>query len=236
MGRSQSDVWSTRPQVEAARHFMHVLDALRESSADPADRVEVGESRLLCSGILYNGNVGTYDWTKSDVCRSLLRGRIVFFVVSQPIDSYPQELLLSIPIKMVTEEHSTSEGISRVSLMSFPHLEVVEDMAALLTLLLRRLITVHSHVRATANHPIHRDFGLDGYPRPIADARPGIVWRRRPMGVMTKADGQKEVDDPNAPPVGVDANWLETVLAAIQSLPAAETIVACARLYSGGMF
>jgi hypothetical protein len=57
---------------------MYVLDALQESPAASTQGVELGDFRLLCSGILYNGNVVTYDWTKSDVCRSLLRGGSYF--------------------------------------------------------------------------------------------------------------------------------------------------------------
>jgi hypothetical protein len=84
-----------------------------------------------------------------DVCRSLLRGRIVLYVVSQPTDSYPQELALRVPATLVTEEQPAGAKLPRVSKMFSPHREIADDLAALLTVLLRRLITVHSHVRTT---------------------------------------------------------------------------------------
>ncbi len=216
-------------------HSMYVLDALREPSTGATAGVELGEFRLLCSGILYNGTVVTHDWTKSDVCRSLLRARIVLYVVSQPTDSYPQELLLRVPATLVTEEQPAGATDPRVSKMFSPHREIADDLAALLTVLLRRLITVHSHVRTTPTEPVPSASGLQDYPQPIASVRPGVTWRRRPLGVLTTADGQQELDDSASAPVAVDVNWLSSVLAALPSMDAANTIVACARLYSEGM-
>jgi hypothetical protein len=214
---------------------MYVLDALRESAADSTRGVELGEFRLLCSGVLYNGNVETHDWTKSDVCRSLLRGQIVLYVVSQPTDSYPQELLLRVPASLVTEEQPAGAKLPRVSKMFSPHREIAEDIAALLTVLLRRLITVLSHVRTTPTEPVPSASGLQDFPLPIAGVRPGVTWRRRPLGVLTSHDGKQELDDSASAPVAVDVNWLSSMLAALPSMSAAKTIVACACLYSEGM-
>jgi len=214
---------------------MYVLDALQESPAASTRGVELGEFRLLCSGILYNGNVVTYDWTKSDVCRSLLRGRIVLYVVSQPTDSYPQELALRVPATLVTEEQPAGAKLPRVSKMFSPHREIADDLAALLTVLLRRLITVHSHVRTTPTEPVPSASGLQDFPQPIAGVRPGVTWRRRPLRVLTSYDGKQEFDDSASAPVAVDVGWLSSTLSALPSMSAAETIVACARLYSEGM-
>jgi hypothetical protein len=215
--------------------WMYVLDALREPSADATAGVEFGEFRLLCSGILYNGNIETYDWTKSDVCRSLLRGRIVLFVVSRPMDRYPQELLLRVPAARVTEELPASGKVPKVVKMFSPHCEIADDLAALLTVLLRRLITVHSHVRTTPTEPVPSASGLPDFPLPIADVRPGVTWRPRGIRVLTQYDGKQEIDDCASAPVAVDANWLASILIAIPSMATAKTIVACARLYSEGM-
>ncbi len=214
---------------------MYVLDALRESPADSTWGVELGEFRLLCSGILYNGNVVTYDWTKSDVCRSLMKGRVILYVVSQPLDSYPQELVLRVPATLVTEGQPGGAKLPRVSKMFSPHREIADDLAALLTVLLRRLITVHSHVRTTPTEPVPSASGLQDFPQPIAVVRPGVTWRRRPLGVLTTVDGQRELDDSASAPVAVDVDWLSSRLVALPSMSAAKTIVACARLYSEGM-
>jgi hypothetical protein len=53
----------------------------------PAKSVEV-EYRLACSGELYNRNVLTADWRKSDVTRILLRTPFELFVASQPFAHY----------------------------------------------------------------------------------------------------------------------------------------------------
>jgi hypothetical protein len=214
---------------------MYVLDALRELPAVSTSGVELGEFRLLCSGILYNGNIETHDWTKSDVCRSLLRGRIVLFVVSHPVDSYPQELVLRVPATLVTEKQPANAKVPRVIKMFSPHREIAGDLAALLTVLLRRLITVHSHIRTTPTEPVPSASGLQDYPQPIANVRPGVTWRQRPLGVLTSYDGKQELDDSASAPVAVDVNWLSSILTVLPSMAGANTIVACARLYSEGM-
>ena len=78
-------------------------------------------------------------------------------------------------------------------------------------------------------------FGLPDYPQPIANTRPGVAWRRRPLGVLTMPDGTRELDDSASAPVRVDTDWLASVLTALPSIHTSKTIVACARLYSEGM-
>jgi hypothetical protein len=55
------------------------------------------------------------------------------------------------------------------------------------------------------------------------------------LRVLTSYDGKQEFDDSASAPVAVDVGWLSSTLSALPSMSAAETIVACARLYSEGM-
>jgi hypothetical protein len=213
---------------------MYVFDALRQPSGQAAPGEE-SEFRLLCSGTLYRGAVQTYDWTKSDVCRVLLRGRVILFVTSRPLDSYPQELMLRMSVQSVKEEYGRSGTGSRSAKSFTPHAEVAADMAALLTLLLRRLVVVHSQVRVFPPKEVLEGYGLPDWPWPLAPRDIVKVWRRRPFGILTNPDGSTEIEDHGPAPVAVDSEWLERVLGALPSLAESNAILACARLYAQGM-
>jgi len=210
---------------------MYVLDALK-----PQTGAQQYEFRLLCSGTLYNGNAVGADWAKSEPGRLLLSDPVVLLVVSRPTQAYPQELLLRVSVAAVRTERLPTDKTPGFSKIFFPHREVADDLAALLTVFLRRLITLHSHVRTIPSPadspPWH---GLPDYPEPVTHLRGGIVWRRRPLGVITHSDGTRELNDDAPPPVPVDMTWLSAVLKELPLIPAAETIVASARLYSQGM-
>jgi hypothetical protein len=209
---------------------MSLIEALRQATLPPDPGEVISEFRLLCSGALYRGKVETFDWRKSDVCRLLLDGRIVLFVASRPMDVYPQELMLRIPIPMVQSSDSPGAVI-----MGYRHREVAADLAALLTLLLRRLISVHSHVRVLHGSEFSGGLGMPDWPWPVTQEPRPVVWRRRPLGVLTHSDGRQEVDDRSPPPVAVDSVWLKDILSKLPAIPAAKTILTCARLYSQAM-
>ena len=69
---------------------MYLLQFLADT-ASHAGGVDV-EYRLACSGELCNRKVRTFDHTKSDASRILLREPLELFVVGHPFDKYPQEL------------------------------------------------------------------------------------------------------------------------------------------------
>ena len=214
---------------------MYLIEALRKATLPPEPGEQISEFRLLCSGTLHRGNVQTYDWRKTDACRALIDGRIVLFVASQPADFYPQELMLRIPVSMVVESSSFRGGAPSISKMGFPHREVATDLAALLTLLLRRLICVHSQVRVLGDSAFPKAIGMDDWPLPVTQASRPAVWRRRLLGILTHSDGRQEVEDHSPAPVPVDTAWLKCILSEFPAMPAARTILACARLYSQGM-
>src|SRR5438309_521706 len=116
---------------------MHILDFLkdaREESKADEDSVRV-EYRLVCSGTLYPADFRG-DWSKSDVARILLRQPAELLVASRPYDDYPQELVLRFVAPLVTEKEGNSSHVHHSDQ------EIASDLAALLTLLCRRLITV----------------------------------------------------------------------------------------------
>ena len=136
----------------------------------------------------------------------------------------------------VPEVHEESSGNALKSLMSFlPYDEVGEDFAALLTLLSRRLVTVHSHTRTVPTASILAGFGsLRDWPLPIAHGR-ARVWRPRGSSVVFGSRGVEGYTDYAPAPVGVDGQWLVSILSVLPSLPEASSIVMAARLYGRAM-
>src|SRR5947209_20362151 len=109
--------------------LLHCLRLAKNRADAPEQTTATVEYRLLCSGELYLPNL-IGDWRKSDGARLLLRNPVQLMVASQPYDHYPQELVLQF--------QKPSLGVSDA--------EVANDLAALLTLLCRRLVTVLSKV------------------------------------------------------------------------------------------
>src|SRR5262249_41213974 len=145
----------------------------------------------VCSGVLYRADgVIVTDWTKADLSRPILRRRISLIVTTrplEPIDRYPQELTLRMPVLEVVEERMwqvSDDPNAALSIPSrrshFPHEQIASDLAALLTLLLRRLITVGPLVRILSKG---RYVSFPEFPMPILGERAPRVWKPRGGGV-----------------------------------------------------
>jgi hypothetical protein len=98
------------------------------------------EYRLICSGAFYPNHILS-EWSKSDSARILLHSPFELLVASRPYDDYPQELALRFFVGEINE----TEG--SFSTFGFPDKEIAADLAALLTLLCRRLVTVSVKLR-----------------------------------------------------------------------------------------
>jgi hypothetical protein len=205
---------------------MHVLQFLRdpECTGAPDDAMQA-EYRLLCSGTLYRTIVG--DWSKSEVSRFLLAPPLKLFAASRPIYDYPLELLLSFKVAQV---NATMPGIggSTVSNIFHPDAEVARDLAALLSLLCRRLVTVSGKTKEEHAHYPYHEFGH--LPLPVTALR-RVYWPSLPATVITSLKSQ-EIHDNNPPPLAVDPGMFTTMLTGLPKSPYAESIVASARLYA----
>ena len=203
---------------------MHLLNYLRKRNQEdrpPADasmKDEVlVEYRLISSGTLFPDHF-LGDWSKSDRARILLQCPVHLLVASQPYRMYPQELALRFCVSMLTEE----EGNSWRSYDPDP--EIASDLAALLTLLCRRLITVSVRVRKQLLTP--------GPPGPFPP--PPSVLRDYPCPAVTTAKKTHWVARPT-PPQPFDSGWIMNVLAKLPDLPAGKALIRAARLYALAM-
>lgn len=209
--------------------YMYVLDFLKSSDSDASQATKCAsfEYRLLCSGVLYNANIMTADWRNSDITKLLLDGPFILTVCSHPFDDYPQELSLRFQTAMVTE---TKGGITQ----SFtPDEEIANDIASILSLLLRRLITVATKVREI--HPRwyeqepdwHLDISID-----FVNRINRIYWARKPASFVYDAKGILDMIDYNPPPLGIDPQELRRLFDALVSSHHAESLVLASRLYA----
>ena len=215
---------------------MHLLRALGDLQGPTTGAAEISEFRLLCSGALYNGRILGGDWTKSDACRVLCREPVALMSVSTPPDDYPQELLLKVavrPTEVVKEAPGGGKSISTFT----PHAEVASDLAALLTLLLRRLVTVHCQVSVKIPLDPKSVLGLlvDEWPMPIFRPASVTAWRPRPLFVSYTLNAPPRVTGYSVPPLGIDVDWLRAILIKLPSVPTAPALLACARLYAEAM-
>jgi len=205
-------------------YFVKFLQTAEQQAG--GDQVEY---RLVCSGELYNRNVQTYDWRKSDVTRILLEKPFSLLVASQPFDSHPQELCARFGVTWVTEEGTGETGTRSVTFL--PDEDIIEDACAILTLLSRRLISpvVKTMVTPSGGPPGQRWFGSH-VPTPIVDRFKVVAWPRRPLSITTSMSGQTiEFNQP--PPVGVDHKALAAFLPDLGANEKAQDIVYAARQY-----
>ena len=210
---------------------MYVLDYLAGKYGSLEDsKAPVSEYRLLCSGEVYNGVVLTADWRKSDATRKLLARPCSLAVVSQPFDDYPQELSLRVHAPDLVERSGN------FSLMFRPDDDIAQDLAALLSVFLRRLVTVSVKVRVTYPTGLPgRPPGPYDWPLPIANSITRTAWKRRPVSIGYGVRGIEAVIDYNPPPLGVDPERLESKLLAAAAVQHSEGYILAARLYAQAM-
>jgi hypothetical protein len=205
----------------------HVLQYLADPScARPADDSLTVEYRLLSSGVIYRKIIG--DWSKSEAARFLLAPPLMLYAAGRPLDDYPLELLLNFKVAQETETTEAS-GAPTTSVIFYPDSEVARDLAALLTLLCRRLITVSG--KSKEQHAIYPYPEFGHTPLPVVTSMRRIYWPPLPATVITSIDGQ-EIHDNNPPPLAVDPTALTALLTGLPRAQYAESIVASARLYA----
>jgi len=206
---------------------MHVLEYLAGRYANRKGTI-LSEFRLLCSGVLYNARVQTFEWQKSDAARSLLTEPCKLSVVSQPLDEYPQELTLL----FTSPEHVTETAGNSIQMFP-PDDDIAQDMAVLLTVFLRRLVTVY--VKARRTHVRNPQSQAEQYAEdvglPIVGVATRVAWKRKPLGVVWGGGGVHSVIDDNPLPLGLDPILLSTRLTGLGYIRYADAFLMAARLY-----
>ncbi len=215
------------PKVNAPPRTLYVLDYL----ADPTCAKRPGDAlcadyHLLCSGSVYRRTEG--EWYKNQGARFLLDPPLLLYAASRPFDEYPLELVLRLTVAHVEETRPARWGDGQVIEMFHPDEEVARDLAALLTVLCRRLITV---MGKSAEQPAGYEYPkFDRIPLPVGHLR-RVYWPPYPATVMFGRNRQ-EIRDNNPPPTPVDPDRLTALLLGVPGLEHAKSIVASARLYA----
>lgn len=206
---------------------VHVLEYLRDPSCArrPQDLL-CAEYRLICSGTIYRDITG--DWSKSEEARLLLAPPLLLYAASRPFDEYPLELVLRLRIARAEQTHKGPAGATMTTVFH-PDAEVARDLAALLTMLCRRLITVAG--KSTERHGDYRHPVFEYLPMPLATSMRKVYWPPHPLTILTSFDGGQQVRDNNPAPTPLDPGAL-TALLGLPRLEHAESIVASARLYA----
>jgi hypothetical protein len=215
------------PKVNAPARTLYVLDYL----ADPTCAKRPGDAlcadyRLLCSGSVYRRTEG--EWYKNEGARFLLDPPLLLYAASRPFDEYPLELVLRLTVARVEETHPGRWGDVKITATFHPDDEVARDLAALLTVLCRRLITVMG--KSAERLAEHEYPEFDRIPLPIAHLR-RVYWPPYPPTLILGLNSQ-EIEDNNPPPTPVDPDRLTALLLGLPRLEHAKSIVASARLYA----
>lgn len=206
---------------------MHVLEYLRDPKCEKKPNNSLyAEYRLLCSGTLHHQCLG--DWSKSEGARSLLYKPLLLFVTSRPFDDYPLELALQLIVPQVEETEQIQSGSIHVHY--HPDEEVVRDLAALLSVLCRRLITVAGKANERHENYNHFLFDQQPVPLPMSTSMRRVFWRPHPFTFITSSEG-REVQNYNPRPKAVDGKRLTELLLGLPTIQHAQTLVAASRLY-----
>jgi hypothetical protein len=148
-------------------------------------------------------------------------------VVSNPFHEFPQELALRFSAPLTTEKHGNSTSVF------YPDDEIARDVAALLTLLLRRLVTVATKTREVHPRAAEGDIeALLDLPIPLVKSLSPVHWEHKPSTVIHRFGEPPEITDYNPRPLGVNVGQLRAVLTGLPAMPLAECVVLSARLYS----
>lgn len=207
---------------------MYVLEYLRDPKCEknPKDSL-TSQYRLLCSGTIYRDVIG--DPFKSEVARILLDEPLMLFVASRPFDDYPLEMVLELTVPQV-EEVEQVRSVQTIHTFH-PDDEVAKDIAALLSLICRRLITVAGKASEQHSDYLHPLFGPRPFPMPLATSMSRICWRPHPFSILTSLEGQK-IRDYNPRPKALNPGRLTALLTGLPPLEYAKSIVASCRLYA----
>jgi hypothetical protein len=204
----------------------------RLNTGQASDR-DVHEYRLLLSGCAYNGDLEG-DPFRSEGGRILAEEPCMIWCASRPLDSYPQEISVSVQVSDLALRGVSKDG-GDVGVVLEPHEDVVSDLAALLTLYLRRLVAVVGEVGVTFPSTERPIIAPSPYPMPICTkSRAAIVWPRLPL-VTWNGGESSTYSDPNPPPIPVSPSSLRDFFSKVASHSNADAVVNAAKIYHRAM-
>ncbi|HWA26866.1 MAG TPA: hypothetical protein VG734_14500 [Lacunisphaera sp.] len=203
-----------------------IYDFLQDRLKNPGPQSggDIYEYRFLLSGCAFNGDLNG-DYSKSTLGGLLLEEPFPLWKVGQSFEDYPQELAAWIKVAPVTYK----SGI--MTTVGSPHEAVADDLAALLTLFFRRLVTVIGPTSVTLPHPYNRPPVQSPLPQPLAlAARETYAWPRLPLTVIYGAEAP-HFRNPNPKEIDVSPIALRAFFVMLAKHRYGGQIIAGARLY-----
>lgn len=204
----------------------YLIDYLKDPTSDPEKR-RTSEFRLLCSGLMFSGNRPVHN-----IYARLLLAKPFTLAVAMPITArphYPQEWSLRISIAAVTE---SANNMTRTLM---PDYEIASDLAALLTLLCRRLITVAGNVSISEKAPIDgAPDWLSTMPVPIVTKLSIKHWPDQPS-IYVSHPTRPELNHPEPQVKRFESDRVERLLWGLPRIQHAGRFVLAARLYAAAM-
>ena len=204
-------------------NFLDFYNGFKECEHD--NKYVLFEYRLACSGEIFNSNVTTFDHRKSTHSRLILLEPFSLFVCSQPFNEYPQELCLRFSVPLITQKYE--KGVSSF----YPDDDIADEIAALLSLFCRRLITLTCKTREEHTGEMEK------YPEPIknfpvnfTNALNVSAWPQKRCVMITKPEGV-EIEDYNPSVKGIDPEALSDYLTIISKHEYADSIIFAIKLY-----
>lgn len=198
------------------------LAALKSTEVQE-DPYEV-EYRLLCSGTLTTADTAQPGWEKNSSFGLLLHEPFHLIVASYPLDSFPQEIAVRFPVFRVTQ------WIGMRGQTLWPDQEIAEDIATLLTVLTRRLVTVAAKVRSRLPEGKLRPEYGDDLPIGFITGLAPVHWKQYPASVITSVEGIR-IEPNNPPPKRVTPEQLKRAFLSVPTLQLSSRFILAARLY-----
>lgn len=188
------------------------------------------EYRLLCSGLLSSAGAEL----KSASSRFLLSEPFKWIVASDEWDRYPTNVW---PLETVIlfRSRGMQRHVGPAQHYYPPDDELAHDLAALLTLINRRLITVAGSSSKTSP-AMKPEFSSIVLQTPLMTRMSLKFWQRQPHVIHRRPSDQEAVAvDYNPNPKAIDGGKISEFLRYLPRLKAAKSIVLAARLYAQAM-
>ncbi|MBI4625434.1 MAG: hypothetical protein HY736_19715 [Verrucomicrobia bacterium] len=190
----------------------------------PSTGGDIYEYRFALSGCAYNAELEG-DPFKSSLGGLLLYEPFPLWKVGHSYDDYPQELAAWIKVASITLQGKNIRSAAT------PHELAADEVAALLTLYLRRLVTVAGCVSVTLPEYYAKAPLRSLMPQPIIQkGREARFWPRLPLTVIYGASAPT-FRNPNAEIVGVSPDELRDFILRLAKHPHRERIINAAHLY-----